>query len=681
VVADAFLSLLALLVLLGILMVVDRKQGLSDRTTLVLSSLILVMAFLAGFSRLQLQRTTADSSHYQHHLTEYNQILATVLEDVKKKASLKTTVRVDYINGQASRGKLLVYFPQDAEIDSISPGDIISMTAEILPARANSNPLAFDYRSYLINRGVDYQAYLRAGLYKKEQSGDLPAVFQITYNIRKEALDILADRLYTKEQLATASAMILGYRDHISEDLYNAYATTGSVHVLAVSGLHVGIICWIFIALFSKIKDERMPVKTAKAVFLILLVWFYAILTGAAPAVVRASVMFTVMIIGKYWFDGQNIYNTLAFSALLLLMYDPLLLFQASFQFSYLALLGIVFFHRIWYGLIDFRYYLLDKLWNLLIVAAAAQSLVFPVTIYYFHKFPLYFLVSGVVSVTLAFAILINGILVLMLSSVPIIGDVLSYTLRGVLDLFINIVYYIRDLPSSNLSGLWFSTKATVLIYIGLVLFMIWQHHKRQRLLPYGIALVAVCLIVNNVMFHQQTAAQVQLVIYDVSRGTLVDIFDGTTSYTTKSKELSPSSEAFAADNYRISRRILEISDIATASSFSSRLLNGVVEYEGYLLYFPALASDLSCYPVQVDGIILTHHIHVADPAAMLKISEPKFVVIDKSIKWKDKVAWADAAAGLAIFVHDIRQKGAFVATRDLPNVMREQGLDHISTE
>ena len=644
----------------------DGREGLSDRVALLLSSSLLLAGFLAGFTRVQLQNVSNDYYHYQSHLTEHNQVLATVLEDIKQKASLKTTVRVDYINGQPSRGKLLVYFPVEDDVTHIKPGCSISFASSILPARANSNPLAFDYKAYLINRGVNYQSYLRTGTYKLEHVGKLPWVLQYTYDLRNEALDILAERLHTKEQLATASAMILGYRDHISEDLYNAYATTGSVHVLAVSGLHVGIICWIFIALFSKIKDERLPVRTTKAVFLILLVWFYAILTGAAPAVVRASVMFTIMIIGKYWFDGQNIYNTLAFSCLILLMYDPLLLFQASFQFSYLALLGIVFFHKLWYTLVDFRYLLLDKLWNLLVVAAAAQSLVFPVTIYYFHKFPLYFLVSGVVSVTLAFAILINGILVILLSSVPVVGEILAYTLRAILDLFIGIVYAIRDLPSSNLSGLWFSTEATIMIYIGLLLFMLWQYHKKMLILPYGIAMVAVCLTVNNVIFHHNTAAQSQLIVYDVSRGTLVDLFVGNKTYSTRSSDLSKSTEVFAADNYRISRRIMELVPLGPAMSIDGSLLNGVMQYHDLLLYIPSLADDPSCYPTGIDILLLSHSYSTNEHSSMLDIVSPKLVVIDKSIKWRDKEEWKASALDLAVFVHDIREHGALVANRDL---------------
>jgi len=157
------------------------------------------------------------------------------------------------------------------------------------------------------------------------------------------------------------------------------------------------------------------------------------------------------------------------------------------------------------------------------------------------------------VSVTLAFAILINGILVILLSSVPVVGEILAYTLRAILDLFIGIVYAIRDLPSSNLSGLWFSTEATIMIYIGLLLFMLWQYHKKMLILPYGIAMVAVCLTVNNVIFHHNTAAQSQLIVYDVSRGTLVDLFVGNKTYSTRSSDLSKSTEVFAADNYRIS--------------------------------------------------------------------------------------------------------------------------------
>ncbi len=652
--------LLSLLILLIVLKVTDRRNGLEDSTTLILSSFIVIIGLLAGITRTQLSVFQMDKYHYSHYIQEQNTLIGTVLEDVKKKTSTKTTIDVKRLNGQNTRGKLLIYFPRKDTVNQFKPGDVIALKGKIYDTRENSNPLAFDYKAYLRNRGVGFQAYLRSGEYALVEKRNMSYIKQLTYDLRSRALIILEERLRTKEQLATASAMILGYRDHISEDLYKAYAATGSVHVLAVSGLHVGIICWIFIALFSRIKNESLPVKIFKAVFLILLVWFYAILTGAAPAVIRASVMFTIMIIGKYWFDYQNIYNTLAFSALLLLMYDPLLLFQASFQFSYLALVGIVFFHKVLYPLYESRYIFVDKVWNLGVVALAAQTLVFPVTVYYFHKFPLYFIVSGIVSVTLAFVILTLGILVILLSSIPILGDVLAYCLRAILDLFINIIYMIRDWPYSNLSDLWISKSTTIFIYIGLFSIMYFIHNKKKiKEFAFISTAVILGLIYNNTIYKKRTSHQNHFIVYEVSKGSILDIFNGTTAYSFVSEGLSESSELFAADNYRVSSNIKNTEPLLTAYKREHKVKNGIIQYLDKIVYIPSMADDITELPTKCDILLLMNNINLW-PNQIMQNVKAELIVIDKSIHWKLRKEWNKYAIEYAIPIHDISTNGAF---------------------
>jgi len=638
----------------------DSKQGLEDNTTLMISAALIISGLICGVTRASLQINKNDTFHYSHFKTDdYDTLTGIILEDIKRKNSLKTTVEVKTINRQNTRGKILVYFPQEDSLSHLATGDVIGFRSKIYNTRKNSNPNAFDYKSYLKNRGITFQTYLKNGMYHQLDQGKLWWPLQVTHDLRDRALVILEEKLNSKEQLATASAMILGYRDHISEDLYNAYATTGSVHVLAVSGLHVGIICWVFIALFRKIKSEMLTVRIMKASSLILLVWFYAILTGAAPAVIRASVMFTIMIIGKYWFDQQNIYNTLSLSAVLLLMFDPFLLYQASFQFSYLALLGIVFFHKIFYRLWEPRFVSLDYIWNLLVVAVAAQTLVFPVTIYYFHKFPLYFPLSGLFSVVLAFIILITGILVLLFSWVPMLGDILTYVLKLSLDSFIGIVYLIRDLPYSNLSGLWLSGSSTVLIYIGIISMMILYHNQEKVKLLYVLGLVIIGLIFNKTTYGANTSNQSELTLYEVTGATILDIFDGHKCYMLVSDSIDGATTAFATDNYRMSR---SIDDVVPLESFKvkNQMRNGVIQFNREILYIPAIAENLDIVPQHSDVLMVTNSLDVW-PLKIMNCHETDLIVIDKSIAWNRKQAWVNFAKKYDIPYYDIRERGAFI--------------------
>jgi len=652
--------LVASLFLLIYILKADNVNILEDSVVQRVSLLLLVLALFAGLMRSELQKNEADTYHYGRYLTDSIQTtVAVVIEDVKKKSTLKTTVDVKSIDNINVRGKLLIYFPKSDSSEIIAPGDVLVFKSKIHNTKINSNPDAFDYKAYLKNRGVSYQTYLREGQFYKARSGELSPTLSVTLKLRNRALEVLEEKLDTKEQLATASAMILGYRDHISEELYTAYATTGSVHVLAVSGLHVGIICWVFIALFKRIKSEHLAVKIFKALSLILLVWFYAILTGAAPAVVRAAVMFSVVIIGRYWFDFQNIYNTLILSAILLLMYNPFLLFQASFQFSYLALTGIVFFHKLWFNKFESRYNVVNYIWNLLVVAVAAQTLVFPVTVYFFHKFPLYFPISGLFSVMLAFCILINGIVVILFSWVPILGDIITYTFKFFLDSFIQIVYFISDLPYSNLSGLWLSVQSTVLIYIGIILLMYLIHNQKKVKVLYGIGLVVLGLIYNNYSFNSSTLKQQSLLLYEVSGASLLDVFRGKTCYSMSSDSMSKSKIIFAADNYRISSKIKNVQPLSSLNPKDDITKHGVLQYRDKLIFIPGMSPDMDNIPVDSDYLFLTNSYDYW-PSRLVYSHKTKCLVIDKSIEWRKRKAWLKYADEKCIEVHDLRTDGAF---------------------
>lgn len=636
----------------------SNRHGLSDRRIVFLSLLLLLAGFLCGVMRAQLQGTGIDNYHYSRFTTDdKDELIGVILEDVKQKTSIKTTLGVKSLNGQSCRGRLLIYFPKEDSVSHLSPGDVIALKSKVVATRENSNPYAFDYKAYLANRGIHYQAYMRKGEYQLVEKGNLGLVQDVAYRLRAKALHTLEVRLATEDQLATASAMILGFRDHISEELYNAYATTGSVHVLAVSGLHVGIVCGLFFYLFKFIKSEMWYVRIVKATFLISLVWFYAVLTGAAPAVIRAALMFTIVIFGQYWFGRQNIYNTLAISAVMLLMYDPLLLYQASFQFSYLALTSIVFWHKVWYPKVQSRFTVVDYVWNLGVVAAAAQVLVFPVTVYYFHKFPLYFIISGIISVFLAFFILTIGLMLIFFTDVPLLGDAIAFVFRGLLEVFIGIIYYIRDLPHSNLGGLWLSLSSTVWIYVGLLILMFWVHSKNHAATMYMLSIVVLALIFNNTHYQVRTAHQSAMIVYEVSGGTVMDIFDGTTCYTYKAGDIDKSKEFFAADNYRISNNILNVQPLEAYNK--GGLTNGVLQYKDKLVYIPALAADIEKLPMETDITLLTGGVTLW-PDKVMGYHCTGQIVVDKSIRWRLKEEWVKYAAANDIPLHDIRVGGAW---------------------
>ena len=202
--------------------------------------------------------------------------------------------------------------------------------------------------------------------------------------------------MYNPEAIAVASTLILGYKADLSNDVLQAYSKTGTIHVLSVSGAHVAILL-ILLSFGFSFLDRFKYGRLIKAILIILIIWYYSLLTGFSPAVCRAAVMISMVIIGKTYSRHISILNILAISAFFLLLYDPLFITDVGFQLSYLTVLGLIVLQPIVYKWVHLENKWADKLWALCSVSIAAQVITFPLSIYYFHQFPVYFLISNFV--------------------------------------------------------------------------------------------------------------------------------------------------------------------------------------------------------------------------------------------------------------------------------------------
>jgi competence protein ComEC len=642
----------------------------------ILSLAILLMGMGLGALRGNLQKTSNSSSHYSNYTDDKNILIGRICSEVKKKKRYTASIEVNHINGKISLGKLLVYFsPQDSIID-YQKGDVISCKGRIHYLKDNSNPRSFNYKSHLKYKGVDAQMFLNEGSHRLIEKDNLNSLSKSAYKIRKWALAIFERRLVNKNQLATACAMVLGYKEHLSDDLYQSFSETGAVHVLAVSGLHVGIICMIFIAFFNRFKSEDLWFKVIKLGTLLSVVWLYALVTGASPAVLRAAVMFSLILIGRLWFKGVNIYNILAFSALIILMYDPYLLFQLSFQFSYLALISIIFFQPRIEGLYETKHWITTKVWQLTSVSIAAQILIFPISIFYFHTFPTYFILSGVAAVFLATFILGFGLILLGLDGVPYLGDFFSLIYSKLLEIFIQIISGIQSLPYNNVEGVFISSSSVILCYISIATLMFIlslqpRNYKdilnrkltRKRIAKLIIVSCSFLILLNNLVFNYRVLNQSELIVYDISKASVIDIFHGNHLYTLKSDGLDDKKVDYASKSYRIYNGNLQETQIMKGEEFNSGDVvydgQGLLSYKNKLIVLAAEFEDVKKIPCYSDLLMVTHNSEL-EPDNFLKHHNPKQVILDNSIEYRLKKEWIKECQKRNILLHDIYHDGVF---------------------
>ena len=297
--------------------------------------------------------------------------------------------------------------------------------------------------------------------------------------------------------IAVASTLILGYKVDLSNDVLQAYSKTGTIHVLSVSGAHVAIIYLLLNFLLSFLNRYKHG-KIIKAGLIIGLIWYYSLLTGFSPAVCRAAVMISMVIIGKTFSRYINTLNILAVSAFALLLYNPLFIVDVGFQLSYLAVAGLIVFQPIVYKWLTFNNNWADKLWQLCSVSIAAQVITFPLSAFYFHQFPVYFLISNLFIIIPTEVIMVAGMAYLLLPKLPVVSAVLGWILEKSIILMNKVLALIEFAPYSGINKIWLNTTECLLLCGIIVLIFCFWHYRNKRLLYSAMALLfLVCTSVS----------------------------------------------------------------------------------------------------------------------------------------------------------------------------------------
>ncbi len=453
----------------------------------------------------------------------------------EKENSIKVYAVVKTANQMPSVGETLLYFEKTNQAKRLSYGDVIYLKTNFNSIKANGNPKEFDYARYLKIHNIFHQGYVREKDWIKiGNSGS--TFFKNIYKTRFYLEKCLDKSGLSGQNLMIAKALILGAKEELDRSTLRTFSSAGAMHVLAVSGLHVGIIMLIFSFLLKPIKLLKGG-KLWFVVIILIVIWTYALITGMSSSVLRASVMFSFVVIGKEIQRDTSIYQSILVSAFLLILIEPLVIFQVGFQLSYLAVLGIVFLQPKIYNLVYTKYFLLDKVWQITSVSIAAQLATFPLGLFYFHQFPNFFFVSNLIVIPLAFFILIVGITYFFLHWVPFIEAFLFFCLNGLITILNIGVKWIEALPYSIYWGVsihWFETFWLYLTLLFLTGAFAW---KRKKLLFTGVFLL-ICFLLFNFVENNQLERERELVIYNVKNEIAIDVFEGRENLFLANKKL-----------------------------------------------------------------------------------------------------------------------------------------------
>lgn len=421
--------------------------------------------------------------------------------------------------------RALVYLEKSPEASKLIRGDRLIFRTRLNRIRNAGNPGEFNYVKYMERKQVWWQAYVRSGDWELLDSNKGSFLMKRAANIRQHILEVLQNNGLSGQEYSVAAAILLGYDEVIDPELKAAYSGAGAMHILCVSGLHVGII-YMFLSFIlgflKKIKNGRIY----RAALIIILIWLYAMITGLAPSVMRASSMFSLVALGNMLNRQSYVFNTLAASAFLILLFDPLSVFEIGFQLSYSAVFFIVWLQPRIHHLLYIRNKWLDKAWALVSVSVAATIGTFPLVVHYFHQFPNYFILTNLIVIPLSFFVVFDGIFLLLTSFLPAVSALFAFILKYLM-MGMNIsVSFIEALPSSTTKGLYLTGFESVSVYAIIILFVTTLSMRKLHLTKY--LLLSVLVLV--VSFTWNKVSQIRsssIVVYNVRGNTGIDFIRG----------------------------------------------------------------------------------------------------------------------------------------------------------
>jgi competence protein ComEC len=385
-----------------------------------------------------------------------------------------------------SSGNLLITI-KDSAAANLYYGDKLFIPANYLPVEPPANPAEFNYKKYLANQNIHYQCYLSRGQFFVLGKNTGNALIATSLRLRQHLVEKFKQHMHSPEAIAVASTLILGYKADLSSDVLQAYSKTGTIHVLSVSGAQVAIIFFLLEVMFGFLNRFRYG-RAVKAVLIISLIWYYALLTGFSLAVCRVAVMTSMFIIGRTYSRNINKLNILAISAFFLLLYNPLFITEVGFQLSYVAVAGLIIFQPVVYKWLHFKNKWADKLWLICSVSLAAQVITFPLSAFYFHQFPVYFLVSNLFVIIPSAIIMYSGIAYLILGSIPVLGTVLGFVLEKSILFMDKVLAMIEHAPWSGMSKIWITTTEYLLLYVIIICVFYFLYNRKKWLLQLGLA-------------------------------------------------------------------------------------------------------------------------------------------------------------------------------------------------
>ncbi len=630
------LIILCAALIAGIVLIHSVRHSYRPSSIYSTGALIYICIFLLGAFVHDYHNSIHEKQDISQHLSATHYRAKTATIPIEKKRSYKIITKLNAYRDSLGEwhpctGKVMLYTTKSSEVSELQYGDIIVFENRITPISGPRNPEEFNYKKHLARRHIHFQVFLSQRQYILQKQ-HLFSLMNLSHRLRDMMKKTLDKAGLKGDNLAIASALLLGEKSLLDRDMKQAFANSGAMHILAVSGLHVGIIYLILYHLLSLLfkKEEQ---KGKKLLLIIVLLWLYALITGLSPSVIRAATMFSFISIGQISGIKQSIFNTIACSAFILLLFNPNYMFEVGFQLSYMAVLGIVIIHPIIYGWVVFSDSMLDRIWSLSAVSIAAQLATFPLSLYYFHIFPTYFLITNLLVIPAAMIIMYLGVLLFTFAFIEPIFQWIAYELDGILSALNICVQWIESLSFSVVKDVYISMSFAALLYLLVIhLFLVGMY--RRAIHVYTSLIIIILLISLNINDIYNYRRHDYICIYDIKKASAINLIGQDYNILLKSDNLGLTKKDYAMQGNWIRHggtpvRFLNITELP--NQFIYKIASNIIGISGKSIAFISQHPyPLPQLKLNIDYLIITNYEGI-DLSEILKQYDASLVILDGS--------------------------------------------------
>ena len=601
-----------------------------------------------------------------------------------KEKTVKATANIKGILADGvwknDRQKIMVYLEKDSSSIRLMPGDQISAKSRLYGVTPPKNPGEFDYRRYLAARGIYNQAYLESGLWKTTGNSKRSSIRILAFRMQGQLL-----RAYQKIGLnntlySILSALTLGYKNDLETRTKQVFSQAGVMHVMALSGFNVAVIALAmgYLLVFS---DRSRAGRILKTIVIILVIWLFAFVTGLSPSVTRAAVMISFVMTGKLIHRQINTYNILFASAFLLLAISPGLISDISFQLSFAAVLGIIIYQPVIYRLLVFKHAIIDKIWQLFTVSCAAQLSTLPLTLFYFHQFPVYFWLTNLYVVPLVSVIICVAGAFLIVSSIKPLMLVMGKVLAILLAALYKAVAFIEILPFSLIENIHISGMQTVVLVAFILFLGLFSLQRKIITLWLTLSLFVVFQLMNT-MQALTLRNQKVFMVGNLKGSSAINLISGRAGILLGDSALSPEDPAvrYAFSNFWTEHGVADnIQFIKSNSEFSgeTEMIDGSFYMSPWLgnnIYLEFFGKRIivlkdnhlyrlnADYPLKVDLVIATGNMK-PDMDALVNLVNSELLILDSSVKNYQTAQWISQCQQIGMKYWQVSQQGAYVLT------------------